>query len=166
MREGASEPTTSRGRRAEKFRVATALLLASTILCSCGSGMRTTPSADSGGGGRRPAGSTRTLAATVRHNHRARWSLSGVPRGRVVRIASVAGYCPSGRKPVISAARVRESGSKVFIVAVVSEFRGPRPCLGVSTGISRTVLLAKALRRRQLYDASESPPAKRWPRGD
>jgi hypothetical protein len=156
---------TSKGREAAKVGVVVALLLISILVGACGSssggGSGATSTAKKG----RLEEPTEDAPRGKPHSKLVQWALGATPRGRQVKIEVTVGYCGSGKKPVISNAHVEEKAKEVLIGAIVTEFGRPGPCAGVEIGLSKTVTLPRPLGRRALYDASENPPAKRWPRG-
>jgi hypothetical protein len=93
-----------------------------------------------------------------------RWKVYGPPTGRRVRIISEVGYCAGTEIPRIKAVHVVEKARRVLLTAILSEAEvGPGGCAGVSRGIKKVVRLERPLGKRDLYDASLSPPAIRWP---
>lgn len=95
-----------------------------------------------------------------------RWKVSGPPVDRKVRIASVVGYCVGAEKPRIKSVHVVEKARRVLLTAMLTVVKvGRESCAGVSLGVQKIIKLEHPLGERELYDASLSPPAKRWPRG-
>jgi hypothetical protein len=144
--------------------VVAALLLIAIVVVACGSSSGGSSAAGTNGIARSALGAAKGRPDTKRHSHLVRWTLSGVPRGRKIKISVVAGYCGSGARPVISEAHLQEKGKQVLIGAIVTELKGPLPCQGVDTELNKVVTLAKPIGRRSLYDSGVNPPAKRWPR--
>lgn len=118
--------------------------------------------AQQGGGSAQHAKSPATNYA-VRPVH---WKVFGPPMGRIVRISSIVGYCAGGVKPRIQSVRIREETEKVLLTAMLMiPSTGGEGCAGVGLGVRKTVRLKRSLGKRQLYDASVSPPQRRWPVG-
>lgn len=94
------------------------------------------------------------------------WKVNGEPSGRVIRISSDVGYCDGSPMPRIKRVRVEERTEKVLLTAMLTTSVLPADvaCAGVSLGISKAVTLKRDLAGRAIYDASFSPPRKRWPR--
>lgn len=94
------------------------------------------------------------------------WKIIREPREQTVRMLSVSiGWCPDifKRRPKISG--VREVDLTHAIVLTAYLLNRPRPgCAEVATEAFYVVRLRQNLRGRPLYDGSQSPPKKRWPR--
>lgn len=98
-----------------------------------------------------------------------RWQLLSIPGSRRVRIGGSVPWCPgsdaANLPPIPRIQRVRriERPHKVFITAFLIH-RARKGCLAVASPVHYVVTLRHKLNGRSLYDASTSPPAKRWPR--
>ena len=95
-----------------------------------------------------------------------RWKIYGPPIGRRVRIISEVGHCAGTEKPGIGVVHVDERVRLVLLTAMLTVGGSGRGegCAGVRIGLHKIVRLERPLGERALYDASVSPPAKRWPR--
>lgn len=94
------------------------------------------------------------------------WKMSGEPSERTVRISSEVGYCDGSPVPRIQRVRVEERARKVSLTAMLTTPVRPTgvACADVRLGVTKTVTLKRDLAGRAIYDASFSPPKKRWPR--
>jgi hypothetical protein len=94
------------------------------------------------------------------------WKIFGPPQERSVRISAVVGYCAGDVMPRIQSVRVREDREKILITAMQTiPTSNGKGCAGIGFGLHKTLRLRRPLGRRKLYDASTSPPKKRWPVG-
>lgn len=93
------------------------------------------------------------------------WRVLEKPTGTRVTIGNDVGYCTgSHRVPRISGVRQIDSSQAVTLTAYFAG-RPPRGCkAGVETRISYVVHIRGGLNGRPLYDGSQSPPVKRWPK--
>lgn len=94
------------------------------------------------------------------------WKTYGAPQGKTVRIISEVSYCAGLDKPRIERVRVQEERRRVLLTAFLA---GPVPnkgeaCADVAVGVRKMVHLRRNLDDRTLYDASFSPPKRRWPK--
>lgn len=94
------------------------------------------------------------------------WKVIGEPRGRILRIASDVAYCDESPMPRIKRVRVEEPAREVLLTAMLTTTvrSADIACAGVRLGVSKTVALKQDVAGRAIYDASFSPPRKRWPR--
>lgn len=93
------------------------------------------------------------------------WRLASPPKGRQVQVFSAEGYCIGESPPQYEAVRVSERDRKVLITTYV---RTGRPterelCRGVGGFQRGIVVLPHGVSGAQLYDASTTPPSRRWP---
>jgi hypothetical protein len=98
------------------------------------------------------------------------WQALDPPSETEVRIGNNVGWCPGfGPFPRISGVRQVSTPKAVILTAY---FVNPPPrskpgrpaCPGVEALIERVVHIRGGLGDRPLYDGSQSPPKKRWPR--
>lgn len=94
------------------------------------------------------------------------WKTNGKPIGRTIRIRSDVDYCDGSPVPRIQRIRVDEHARKVLLTAMLTTSVRPTgvACADVRIGVHKTVTLKRDLAGRTIYDASFSPPRKRWPR--
>lgn len=95
------------------------------------------------------------------------WKLSGMPEGRRARIYAGRGYCAGDVPPEFQGVRVSEQGSRIFITAYVNRSAPSEHavCRGIG-GLQRGVVrVRQAVDEVRIFDASTSPPSKRWPSG-
>lgn len=94
------------------------------------------------------------------------WKVNGEPHGRVLHISSDVGYCDGSPVPRIKRVRIEEHARKALLTAMLtSPVRSADvACAGVRLGVSKTVTLKQGVAGRVIYDASFSPPKRRWPR--
>lgn len=93
------------------------------------------------------------------------WYVVRPPRGRYVRIGTTAPWCPgnSDPRPEIGSVRERDTQQAVILTARLIH-RARRTCAGVELLVEYVVLLRQPLGTRPLYDGSQHPPVRRWPR--
>jgi hypothetical protein len=98
------------------------------------------------------------------------WRVMEPPTETTVTIGNDVGWCPgSHRVPRISGVRQVDTANAVILTAYFAG-RPPHPkpgmnsCAGVETRIFSVVHIRGGLDGRPLYDGSQSPPKKRWPR--
>jgi len=130
------------------------VLLMIAVLLGCSSGGEDVKGSSTAG--HRPASALRPV----------RWKISGKPDGRMLRIRSDVGYCSGSPKPYIKRVRSDEHGRKVLLTAMLTVVTRSTDvaCAGVRLGVSKTVMLRRDVAGRAIYDASVSPPRRRWPR--
>lgn len=103
------------------------------------------------------------------HKERARptpWVVLGRPRGNRVRIGRNVGWCPErGRatRPRITGVQQVNQRRSVVLTALMVQHRMGH-CAAVESLVERLVHIRGGLRGRPLYDGSQSPPVRRWPR--
>lgn len=92
------------------------------------------------------------------------WKVLGTPNRTTVSIGNWVGWCPgSGPLPKIKGVRQVDHPHFVTLTAFLIN-HPPKNCPGVETGADYLVHIRGGLRGRALYDGSQSPPKKRWPR--
>lgn len=100
-----------------------------------------------------------------RHLRSVPWTVSGVPHGNRLPIASQVGFCVSGRPPALWGVHIVEGRGRVDIAAYVKVTPPPptSDCRGVG-GIQRGIVeLGREVRGARIYDVTPSPPRLRWP---
>lgn len=92
--------------------------------------------------------------------------------GNKVRVLSGIGACYAGASsmpgsvPEIKRVKQLQTRKAVTLtVFVVSPERKDRACLGFISALRYTVHIRGGLKGRPIYDGSQSPPVKRWPKG-
>lgn len=93
------------------------------------------------------------------------WEVNGEPYGKALHIRSDVGYCDGSPMPYIKRVRIQEHAGKALLTAMLITVArsGGVACAGVRLGVRKTVMLKRDVAGRALYDASFSPPRKRWP---
>ena len=94
------------------------------------------------------------------------WIVLGQPKGSRVRIGRNVGWCPErGRatRPRITGVEQVDHRRSVVLTAFMARHR-MGDCAGVEILIEHVVHIRGGLRGRSLYDGSQSPPVRRWPR--
>lgn len=92
------------------------------------------------------------------------WTVTSVVGEHEVKLQAVVGYCGGAPKPRISHVGVRNEGDRIYLsVFVQPKERDDVPCRGVALSIFKRVHLARKLSQVELFDASSSPPMRRWP---
>jgi hypothetical protein len=98
------------------------------------------------------------------------WAIGSVMGPRTITIAVEVGYCAGFPKPRLANVKVGYTGQKAYIRAEVAFPRnGPAKgeiCGGVGYAVSEQVHLEQPLESLQIYDTSQQPPVRRWPRSD
>ena len=103
-----------------------------------------------------------------RHGRPLQWELAGPPKGSEVTIQQFVGLCvnpPVDPVDVPQVKEVRQVGKPKAVILTLIIVRPKRPmgCL-IATLVGATVHIRGGLRGRPIYDGSQSPPEKRWPR--
>jgi len=98
--------------------------------------------------------------------HPTPWVVVGVPGEKSVRIRRTLGWCPNpanlGLRPRIVGVRQVDKPSAVILTPYLVHKSQPS-CL-VVTPVEYVVHIRNGLQGRPLYDGSQSPPVRRWPR--
>jgi hypothetical protein len=96
-----------------------------------------------------------------------KWNIFGPPSGRRIKIVIEVEYCAGTTQPRIETVRIKERKGKILLTAMLydpaSKNRG-QACAGVGLAVFKKVWLRTELKGRSIYDASASPPQKRWPK--
>jgi len=93
------------------------------------------------------------------------WHVVEPPTGNHVVIGRDAPWCPAipRWKPRIQPVRKSAEGKRIVVTAFLTH-RVPVGCGAVEKLVYKTVFFDHPIGQRELYDGSQSPPAKRWPR--
>jgi hypothetical protein len=93
------------------------------------------------------------------------WVVINKTVDKTVRMKANVAWCTytSEPPPRISGVRVVERPRKVYMTAFLPH-QPTHGCLAVAVLVNYTVTLRHELGGRQLFDASQKPPVKRWPR--
>ncbi len=106
------------------------------------------------------------------HSQRRRpvqWRVFEEPTETTVEIRNSVGFCSgSHRVPRISGVRQEDHANSVVLTAYLAgrppHSKSGMPCAGGETIISSDIHIRGGLNGRPLYDGSQTPPVKRWPR--
>jgi hypothetical protein len=94
------------------------------------------------------------------------WFVLGRPRGDRVRIGTNVEWCPEGgsaTRPRITGVQQVDRRRSVVLTAFLAR-RSVGHCGAVEILVEHLVHIRGGLRGRSLFDGSQSPPARRWPR--
>ena len=113
-----------------------------------------------------PSQPLRVVPSPIPSNEReAQWIVLGQPKEQTVRIGNYFAWCPGIPSSQPKFGRVKEvDRAHSIILTVFVRTHAPSGCAGVEMAIEKTVHLGVKLDARALYDGSQSPPIKRWPR--
>lgn len=108
----------------------------------------------------------RPLAAGRKNVRSVQWVVWRRLGENTFRIGNMFGWCPNpqGRgAPRIVGVRQIDKPDRVTLMAYLTSGNNS-DCLGVEAQVERVVHIRGGLRGRPLFDGSQSPPARRWPR--
>lgn len=109
---------------------------------------------------------------SAHHGQPMQWKLARPPHRDEVWIAQRAGFCGSPLSedpadfPQVKGVRQEVSSKKIVLTffVIAAPFPKSDSCAGLGTMLYAAVRVRGGLRGRPLYDGSQSPPVKRWPR--
>lgn len=107
-----------------------------------------------------------TVRSHDKGGHPTHWFVLGRPTGNRVRIGRNVGWCPEKGKatrPRITGVKQADHRRAVVLTAFMARRRMGN-CAAVEILVERVIHIRGGLRGRSLYDGSQSPPVRRWPR--
>jgi hypothetical protein len=113
-----------------------------------------------------PANSRPASSEGVRNKRTVQWVVLGHPRKGRVRIGNNFGWCPDTSRaaaPRIIGVKQTNRQDRVTLTAYLAS-GDTSHCVGVEAFVERVVHIRGGLRGRALFDGSQSPPVRRWPR--
>jgi hypothetical protein len=104
-------------------------------------------------------------ASAMNRGRVVKWYVIRPPKNDYVRIGTTAQWCPGNGepRPVIDSVLERDTPRAVILTARLA-YQAGKLCASVNLPVEHVVLLKRRLSSRPLYDGSQRPPVRRWPR--